>query len=140
MRYAKGPGARPQICGEAYSSRIVYPVGLLSATQKPIGVSAWEAVTEIKRELLTHRDTLCKYLLFAPPTFSFTGMVATNERAQGADRWLAQRPRGKGCLSRVPYIVGFICVLVQLASGEMRCTMHSINILHHVANFSRGKE
>ena len=25
---------------------IVYPVGLLSATQKPIGVAAWEAVTD----------------------------------------------------------------------------------------------
>ena len=69
----------------------------------------------VKKSYLQSRYTL-KCLLFTPPTFSFTGMVVTNERAQGVDRWLTQRPRGKGCLSRVPYIVGFICVLVQSAS------------------------
>ena len=34
--------------------------------------------------------------------------------------------RGKGCLSRVPYIVGFICVLVQLASWG--------DAMHHALN------
>ena len=73
----------------------------------------------LKREATYTRDTLASTFSLLHPRFSFTGMVTTitsEPKGQLDGSLTAQRPRGKGCLSCVPYIVGFICVLVQSAS------------------------
>ena len=48
--------------------------------------------------------------------------------------------RGKGCLCRVPYMWGFICVGA-VGISVMRCTMHSNKLSSTITSFySSGKE
>ena len=79
----------------------------------------WEAGTEGSLRLL--KRSLAEYPLFTSPTSKFHRIGGHMFASPRGREWLALRPRGKGCLTRVPYMWGSFVL----------CSRHQVDAMHY---------